>query len=117
METYKVILSVSPLIPNIAKVNNKRQHAINGNNALNDDIVILQVNTGNGKARCNDDKLRVIINGSKAKIVVILDSNIDTEYVDQIEERKRLFDGFNFHDKVLPGSGVVCLSIYMNKEL
>ena len=38
------------------KRRNKLQHAYNGNIDHDDDLTILQINTGNGTSKCNDDK-------------------------------------------------------------
>ena len=101
----------------LCKLRNKIQHSYNGNIDHVDDLCILQINTGNGTSKCNDDKLRYTVEDTKAKLVIVSESNIDTNNLELMDRRAKNFPGFRFFDKTLPGSTNARLSIYVSKEL
>ena len=96
-----------------AKENNRRQHATKGNTPP-EEINIIQVNTGSGASRCSDGKLRFTINQVKAQVAIISESNIDVNDPSMLGSRARNFPGFVFVDKLLPGSSVARLSIFIS---
>ena len=82
-----------------------------------DEVNIIQVNTGSGTSRCSDDKLKFTIQEAKAHIAIISESNIDLNDPSMIESRARYFPDFVFIDKVLPGSTIARLSLFISKEI
>ena len=85
----------------------------NGNQLDNDDIVTLQVNTGNGRHKLSDERLKLIVSETKAKIVIISKSNINVEDVEETDKRAKSFPGFAFEDKLKNSNITACLSTKM----
>ena len=68
---------------------------------------------GNGTAKCNDERLRLIILETEAKILFVSKTNIDIEDTEQLDRRKNVFPGFKFDDETLPGTSIAHLSMFI----
>ena len=100
------------------KEHNKTMHSSTGNrDSCNITIPILQINTGNGKFKNNDNALRHSIDENKSMIIVISESNFDNNDLDEINRRKINFPEFNFEDKTLPGAKWARSSIMIHESI
>ena len=100
-----------------AKLNNKNQHITNGNIGTDEDIKMIQLNTGNGQAHSTNSKVRHAIDTTNAKIIIISESNINVYDPEEMVTREKCFPDFNLEDKILPGCKNARVSIYIHKSL
>ena len=77
----------------------------------------MQINSGNGILGNCLERIKIALEESKAKILIISESNFDTSCQSQIQKRNREFPGYNFEDKKLTGSSVARISIFVCKSL
>ena len=71
----------------------KLQHSLYGNNPVDDNITILQLNRGNGSLKGCDNKIRLAAYENKAKIVIMSEDNCDSADAAQKSRHNRLFPG------------------------
>ena len=82
------------------RICNKAQHSTAGNTmTYTDNIAILQVNTGNGKARGNNMILRILASKEKPDIIIVSDSNVDINEPEETSRWVALFHEYKHKDK------------------
>ena len=74
---------------------NKHVHALNGNiEIINRDIIILQLNTSNSNFISKIEDLKITVNENNADVVMISESNMDTDNPEMITLRETKFPNY-----------------------
>merc|ERR1711954_578915 len=97
--------------------NNKETHSINGNpKILKDDIKIIQVNASNANFTTKVEELQVIIDKTKADIVIVSEANMEIKNKDKITERESKFTEFKIEDKIIGDNSKARLTMMISKK-
>ena len=98
-----------------AKGHNKLMHTTNGNTVFSD-FNVIQLNSGNGKWTNNDNLLMASIEKHAPDIVVISESNVNTNDDKMITARRSRFKDFTFLDKVFQGTHNARLTVMVRNK-
>ena len=99
---------------------NKLMHIQNGNRNsrfFKDTTSVIQINTGNGKMKKNDNLLRDTIDKTKAKIILLSESNHDPKDSEEEARHRLTFPEFKFEHKILPGAKYARSSIMIHDSI
>jgi len=97
---------------------NRVMHALNGNpDILNKQITIIQVNSLNANFDMNIYELIVTTESHKADIVVISESNIDTNNPIKMTERANKFARFTIINKIIPPHDKYGITLMIDNDI
>ena len=93
------------------------QHSLNGNLDQPDNITVLQLNTGNGGFKGTEARLRLTIEETKAKVIILSEANLDVNNPEHTVIRDSKFQGFNFEEKLFEGNSNARLVMLISKDI
>ena len=100
------------------RVRNKRVHSLNGNfEVIDRNICVLQLNYSNCNFATKIEELKITIHENKADIVILSESNIDTNNLELMTPRQTKFPEFKFKDKVTANIPKARVSIMVKNDL
>ena len=103
--TGRISVNVAPTSP------------VSNGNILEEDVKVIQLNTGNGPAKVSNIKVLDAINENDAKVVILSESNIDTSNDEEMANRESCFSTFAAEDKTFDGNSKARISMLIHKSL
>ena len=93
-------------------------HTINGNvPPLNKKINIIQINTSNANFNTKLNELRLITERKRADVVIVSESNMETNNVLKINKRQNKFPNYTFIDKVTGNSDKARVTLMIDNDI